>query len=207
MKIAVLAGDGIGPEIVAEAVRVLEALRRDGLTLEFETALVGGAATDAHGDPLPEATLALCRAGRRGPVRRRRRPEVRHAAASASGPSRDCCGSAQGTRAVRQPAAGDDLPGARCRLDAQARGRRGTRHPDRARAHRRHLLRPAARHPHARQRRARRLRHDALSRDRDSRASRTWRSRPRAGAAGACARSTRPTCSRPRSSGATWSPR
>ena len=61
MKIAVLAGDGIGPEIVAEAVRVLEVLRRDGLTLEFETALVGGAATDAHGDPLPESTLALCR--------------------------------------------------------------------------------------------------------------------------------------------------
>ena len=61
MKIAVLAGDGIGPEIVAEALRVLEALRRDGLKLEFESALVGGAATDVHGDPLPEATLALCR--------------------------------------------------------------------------------------------------------------------------------------------------
>jgi len=61
MKIAVLAGDGIGPEIVAEALRVLEALRRDGLKLEFEAALVGGAATDAHDDPLPEATLALCR--------------------------------------------------------------------------------------------------------------------------------------------------
>jgi 3-isopropylmalate dehydrogenase len=61
MKIAVLAGDGIGPEIVAEALRVLDVLRRDGLRFEFEAALVGGAATDAHGDPLPEATLALCR--------------------------------------------------------------------------------------------------------------------------------------------------
>jgi 3-isopropylmalate dehydrogenase len=62
MKIAVLAGDGIGPEIVAEALKVLEVLRRDGLALEFESALVGGAATDAAGDPLPESTLALCRA-------------------------------------------------------------------------------------------------------------------------------------------------
>lgn len=61
MKIAVLAGDGIGPEIVAEAKRVLEALRSDGLHLEFEDALIGGAATDACGDPLPERTLALCR--------------------------------------------------------------------------------------------------------------------------------------------------
>ena len=61
MKIAVLAGDGIGPEIVAETLKVLEVLRREGLALEFEPALVGGAATDAHGDPLPESTLALCR--------------------------------------------------------------------------------------------------------------------------------------------------
>lgn len=59
MKIAVLAGDGIGPEIVAEAVKALRAL---GLPMEFEPALVGGAATDATGDPLPAATLALCKA-------------------------------------------------------------------------------------------------------------------------------------------------
>ncbi|MCA3220958.1 MAG: 3-isopropylmalate dehydrogenase [Burkholderiales bacterium] len=59
MKIAVLAGDGIGPEIVAEAVKALRAL---GLSMEFEPALVGGAATDATGDPLPAATLALCKA-------------------------------------------------------------------------------------------------------------------------------------------------
>ena len=59
MKVAVLAGDGIGPEIVAEAVKALRAL---GLPMEFEPALVGGAATDATGDPLPAATLALCKA-------------------------------------------------------------------------------------------------------------------------------------------------
>ena len=56
MKIAVLPGDGIGTEIVAEALKVLQAL---GLPFEFEQALVGGAAYAAHGHPLPEATLAL----------------------------------------------------------------------------------------------------------------------------------------------------
>ena len=60
MKIAVLPGDGIGPEITAQAVRVLKSLSRDGLHLELETALVGGAAFDASGDPLPPATLAVC---------------------------------------------------------------------------------------------------------------------------------------------------
>jgi 3-isopropylmalate dehydrogenase len=56
MKIAILPGDGIGTEIVAEAVKVLNAL---GLTFETETALVGGAAYEAHGHPLPEGTLKL----------------------------------------------------------------------------------------------------------------------------------------------------
>jgi 3-isopropylmalate dehydrogenase len=56
MKIAVLPGDGIGTEIVAEAVKVLNTL---DLKFEMETALVGGAAYDAFGHPLPEATLKL----------------------------------------------------------------------------------------------------------------------------------------------------
>jgi 3-isopropylmalate dehydrogenase len=56
MKIAVLPGDGIGTEIVAEAVRVLQALE---LPIEMESALVGGAAYEAHGHPLPESTLKL----------------------------------------------------------------------------------------------------------------------------------------------------
>ncbi len=58
MKIAVLPGDGIGTEIVAEAVKVLDAL---GLPLHMESALVGGAAYEAHGHPLPQSTLALAR--------------------------------------------------------------------------------------------------------------------------------------------------
>ncbi len=61
-KIAVLPGDGIGPEIVAEAVKVLELLRQNfGLAIEMEHALVGGAAYDAHGHPLPPQTLALAK--------------------------------------------------------------------------------------------------------------------------------------------------
>ena len=58
MKIAVLPGDGIGTEIVAEAVKVLKVL---GLPLEMETALVGGCAYDAHGHPLPDSTLKLAK--------------------------------------------------------------------------------------------------------------------------------------------------
>ena len=59
MKICVLPGDGIGQEIVAEAVRVLKAL---GLKMETEEALVGGAAYRAFGHPLPESTLKLAQA-------------------------------------------------------------------------------------------------------------------------------------------------
>ena len=59
MKIAILPGDGIGTEIVAQAVRVLDAL---GLNFETEHALVGGAAYEAHGHPLPDASLRLAQA-------------------------------------------------------------------------------------------------------------------------------------------------
>ncbi|MDP2793886.1 MAG: 3-isopropylmalate dehydrogenase [Sulfurisoma sp.] len=59
MKICVLPGDGIGPEITAEAVRVLQAL---DLKFEMEEALLGGCAVDATGNPYPEATQMLARA-------------------------------------------------------------------------------------------------------------------------------------------------
>jgi 3-isopropylmalate dehydrogenase len=58
-RIALLAGDGIGPEIMAEATKVLRALDLD---LQLEEAPVGGAAYDLHGHPLPPATLALAQA-------------------------------------------------------------------------------------------------------------------------------------------------
>ena len=61
MKIAVLAGDGIGPEIVAQATKVLRVLAKDGLKLEMEEAPFGGAGFDASGDPLPAASLKLAK--------------------------------------------------------------------------------------------------------------------------------------------------
>ncbi|MAL96851.1 MAG: 3-isopropylmalate dehydrogenase [Alteromonadaceae bacterium] len=61
-KVLLLQGDGIGPEIVTEAEKVLNVVNRAfSLGLEFESALVGGAAIDAEGTPLPENTMALAR--------------------------------------------------------------------------------------------------------------------------------------------------
>ncbi len=61
-KILILPGDGIGPEIVAEAVAVLERLRSNAeLNVELESADLGGVGVDRHGDPLPESTLALAK--------------------------------------------------------------------------------------------------------------------------------------------------
>ena len=60
-KIAVLPGDGIGAEVTPEAVKVLMVVSREvGAAFEFEEAIVGGAALDATGEPLPAATRALC---------------------------------------------------------------------------------------------------------------------------------------------------
>ena len=62
MKIALLPGDGIGPEIVAQAAVLLERLRGEGLPIETETAPIGGAGYDVAGEPLPSRTLDLARA-------------------------------------------------------------------------------------------------------------------------------------------------
>jgi len=62
MKITVLPGDGIGPEIVSEAIRVLDALREEGEPIEIERAALGGAAYEADGHPYPPATQSLARA-------------------------------------------------------------------------------------------------------------------------------------------------
>ncbi|MHB1678304.1 MAG: 3-isopropylmalate dehydrogenase [Sulfuriferula sp.] len=62
MKIAVLPGDGIGPEVIEQAVKVLQTLSGDGMKMDLEYGAIGGAGYDAGGDPLPEATLVLARA-------------------------------------------------------------------------------------------------------------------------------------------------
>ena len=61
-RIAVLPGDGVGPEVVAEGLKVLHVIEaRYDVHFTLRHGLVGGAAIDATGDPLPEATLQLCR--------------------------------------------------------------------------------------------------------------------------------------------------
>lgn len=62
-KIAVLPGDGIGPEIMTQALKVLTAAgKAEGETFEYKEALIGGAAIDAVGNPLPQETLDICKA-------------------------------------------------------------------------------------------------------------------------------------------------
>jgi len=63
VKIAVLPGDGIGPEVIAEGVRVLRAVGEHwGHRFELREGLIGGCALDARGTPLPGETVQLCRA-------------------------------------------------------------------------------------------------------------------------------------------------
>ena len=62
MKILILPGDGIGPEIMAQAIRVLEKFKTEGLPITLSHGHLGGAAYDAHGHPYPEATQKLAHA-------------------------------------------------------------------------------------------------------------------------------------------------
>ena len=76
-RIAVLAGDGIGPEVTAEAVRCLERIARlFGHDFELTQAAFGGIAIDPHGDPLPQATLEVCLGSRCRAARRGRRTQM-----------------------------------------------------------------------------------------------------------------------------------
>ncbi|MDA1331706.1 MAG: 3-isopropylmalate dehydrogenase [Proteobacteria bacterium] len=61
MKIAVLPGDGIGPEVIDQALRVLDALKANGMGIEYEMGAIGGAGYDEAGDPLPDRTVALAK--------------------------------------------------------------------------------------------------------------------------------------------------
>ena len=59
--VAVLPGDGIGPEVTAQSQAVLQEVAvQSGIPIDFEHALIGGAAVDACGDPLPDSTADLC---------------------------------------------------------------------------------------------------------------------------------------------------
>jgi 3-isopropylmalate dehydrogenase len=91
MKIAVLPGDGIGPEIVRQAVKVIERLKADGLAVETATAPIGGAGYEAAGRSAARRDARARAQCRRDPAGCRRWAEVRHArppAASGAGPAR-----------------------------------------------------------------------------------------------------------------------
>ena len=148
MKIAILPGDGIGPEIVAQAVRGARRARPDG----FETGERAGRRrrpTTRTAIRCPTATLDA----------RARRPTRCCSARSATGSTTRCARAApragdprpaQGARPVRQPAPGDLLSASSPRASSlKPEVVAGPRHPDHPRADRRHLLRPAARPPHA----------------------------------------------------------
>ena len=76
-EVLVLAGDGIGPEIVAEAVKVLDILDSDfGLDIELDHGLIGGSAIDATGSPLPDETLVKAKNADALLVRCRRRSQM-----------------------------------------------------------------------------------------------------------------------------------
>jgi 3-isopropylmalate dehydrogenase len=98
-KIVVTAGDGIGPEVIAEGVKVLKAIgKKYGHTFDFRYELLGGSAIDATGEALTKETLAECSAAGRG-----RRTEMGQPL-SQSTPGGRAAGFTQGNGAVRQPA-------------------------------------------------------------------------------------------------------
>ena len=111
-KITLLPGDGIGPEVVAEGVKLLMAVAAQfGHSFEFTECLIGGIAIDQTGTPLPDATLAACRASDAvllgavgGPKWSDPRASVR--------PEQGLLGLRGGLGLLRQCAAGQGLPGA-----------------------------------------------------------------------------------------------
>jgi 3-isopropylmalate dehydrogenase len=84
-SVALLPGDGVGPEVVAEAVKALKAVEEtNGTIFRFESALIGGAALEATAEPLPAETIAICNNAQAvllgavgGPQWESKRPEVR----------------------------------------------------------------------------------------------------------------------------------
>ena len=84
-RIVVLPGDGVGPEVTAAAVRVLkEVAVKHALKLDFADALIGGAAYDATGSPLPDVTVAGLQSFDGHPARGRRRSQVGRYSGAAS---------------------------------------------------------------------------------------------------------------------------
>ena len=128
--VAVLPGDGIGPEVAAEAIRVL-----DALGIGHSEHAFGGNAILAQGDPLPAETLAACREADAVLLAAVGLPELEGQAVR---PEQGLLGAPQGARRLREPAAG---PRARDRHDDRARARRRALLRRQGHARRRHLVR------------------------------------------------------------------
>ena len=181
-KIAVLPGDGIGPEITAEAVGVLQKVATTfGHELQFQEALVGGAAIDATGTALPQETLALCQESDAvllgavgGPKWDDPRGKVR--------PEQGLLGLRKAFDLFANLRPVKSLPELRHVVAAAARAAGGRRPDGGARADRRHLFRRAAFHREVRERGARPSTRWSTRRARSS-ASCTWRSSWRSSAA------------------------
>lgn len=142
LRIALLAGDGIGPEITAEARRTLDrTAERFGHRFEYREAPVGAAAIDLTGDPYPEETHRICLESDAVLFGAIGDPKYDNDPTAPVRPEQVCCACAL-TGALRQPAARRRDRGAHRPFAAQARDRPGHRFHLRARAHGRHLLRP-----------------------------------------------------------------
>ena len=192
-KLLILPGDGIGPEVMREVRRVIDWMdRRRMVSFDLAEDLVGGASIDARGTPIADETMA----------------KAREADAilfgSVGGPKWDKLGFQLRPElailrlrkeldlfANLRPAIVLDAAG-RC-LHAEARGGTRPRPDDRAREHRRHLFRRAARHRDAARRQQARLRHRELHHEPRSSASPAWPSSSRASAASASPAWKRPT--------------
>jgi 3-isopropylmalate dehydrogenase len=108
-RITVLKGDGIGPEIVDETIKVLEVTgKKYGFTMDYDYQLMGGCAIDATGVPLPEQTVESCKKGRQCVARCRRRRKVGYTARPSS-PGGGVARDSRGAGIVRQFAPGTDF--------------------------------------------------------------------------------------------------
>ena len=152
MRIAILPGDGIGPEVTAQAVKVLRAscCRSRSRPRRRRS---GGAGIEARGDPAAaERRWQLRARRRRDPLRRRRRPRRGRACRATKRPGDGLLRLRKELELFANFRPGLHVPGAARRLDAEARGGRGPRPRHPARAQRRHLFRRAARHRERRRR-------------------------------------------------------
>ena len=141
-KIAVLPGDGIGPEVMHEGIQVLKQVAKlYNFSVELEEGIVGGASIDAHGKPLTDPVLNLAKQSDAVMLGAMGGPKWDGLDYSIR-PERALLALRQELGLVRQSSSGKIIFRAGFGIDAQARSGRGHGSSRRARAHRRNLFRP-----------------------------------------------------------------